>query len=295
MSFNPDEERAFIPVEKDNIYFAQGLGAPNFFTTRLTPDGFMPRGTVTAVKQLHSTVVKYISDSNADEEHFCDGFVIDRSSFAGAGRYIAVRSADCVPILLCDAGAGVAGAVHAGWRGTVGASAGAGVRSCGGFGGLHDGGDDIDKSAEQERRGKDGELAAVRPIAVSSDGCTDIKGIPGIAAEAVRVMCARGADAENIRAAVGACIHSCCFEVRGDFLDAVRAALGGLSDRFTLRRNGRCYYDLPGLNKYLLMLAGLKEKNIIISQHCTCHEEEFYSFRRDGRIEGLMHAGIALG
>ena len=252
----------------ENVYRAEGLGTPHFFTTRNTPGGFMPEGTVTAKKQLHSTIVKYISDKNADEPHYCDGFVIDRASFAERGRYVAIRTADCVPILLYDPIAGVAGAVHAGWRGTVGAQ------------GLP--------------MPEDAGIADVLP----TGGGAEISVVPGIAAEAVRVMCAHGANVGNIRVAIGACIHSCCFEVKDDFLDSVREALGAslaeLTDRYTIIKEEKRYFDLPALNADLLERVGIRKDNIMISPHCTCHEDEFYSFRRDGRIIGLLYAGIAL-
>ena len=44
----------------------------------------------------------------------CDGFVTDRSGVA-----LAIFTADCVPLLLEDPVAGIIGAIHCGWRGTV--------------------------------------------------------------------------------------------------------------------------------------------------------------------------------
>ncbi|HYV84780.1 MAG TPA: peptidoglycan editing factor PgeF [Patescibacteria group bacterium] len=45
------------------------------------------------------------------------------------GEAIAIHVADCVPILLCDPGAGVLGAAHAGWRGTVAGVLGATIEA----------------------------------------------------------------------------------------------------------------------------------------------------------------------
>jgi YfiH family protein len=78
---------------------------------------------VVCTPQIHSSIVRYVTEENVGEgstrdvPYECDGFVTDR-----AGVTLLVRVADCVPILLAGRkadGSPVAGAVHAGWRGTV--------------------------------------------------------------------------------------------------------------------------------------------------------------------------------
>jgi len=44
----------------------------------------------------------------------------DAMATATPGLALAILTADCVPVLLADAGAGVIGAAHAGWRGALG-------------------------------------------------------------------------------------------------------------------------------------------------------------------------------
>ncbi len=76
--------------------------------------------TVISRPQIHSPVVFYADESMAGEGYYQpaqaegDGYVTDRR-----GITLGVKTADCVPILFEDAGAGIIGAVHAGWRGTA--------------------------------------------------------------------------------------------------------------------------------------------------------------------------------
>jgi YfiH family protein len=70
---------------------------------------FAPGDAVLAdMEQVHGNAVA-LSDGVGGRPPVCDGIVTDRP-----GVVLAVRVADCVPVLLADAAAGVIGAAHAG-------------------------------------------------------------------------------------------------------------------------------------------------------------------------------------
>jgi YfiH family protein len=71
---------------------------------------------LTAVWQMHGAdirVVRDAQDARSDEER-CDALMTD-----ARGILLAVKSADCVPVLVADPRTGACAAIHAGWRGTV--------------------------------------------------------------------------------------------------------------------------------------------------------------------------------
>ena len=67
------------------------------------------------VKQVHG------SDSIAVTQPFAEGArpEVDAIATDRRGLKLAIVTADCAPVLLCDAHAGVIGAAHAGWRGAL--------------------------------------------------------------------------------------------------------------------------------------------------------------------------------
>jgi len=71
-------------------------------------------------KQVHGTQVRCVTEADVHEfgtavPYEADGVVTDVPGLA-----LACFTADCVPVLLCDAVHGVIGAVHCGWRSSVG-------------------------------------------------------------------------------------------------------------------------------------------------------------------------------
>ncbi len=119
----------------------------------------------------------------------------------------------------------------------------------------------------------------------------------GIAAECVRKMCELGAKPENIRAAIGAAIHFCCYEVGEDFFASVAALVGEDTAREFIRERegGRLYADIVGMNRRFLLEAGLIEENIDVCEYCTCCEPSlFYSHRASHGVRGTMLSVISL-
>ncbi len=89
----------------------------------------------------------------------------------------------------------------------------------------------------------------------------------------------------EVAASIGPAIGPCCYDVRDDVADPVRAAFGS-----ELVREGRL--DLPGAIDRALRQAGCVRVDRL--DECTaCHPDRYFSHRRDRGITGRQGA-IAL-
>ena len=122
----------------------------------------------------------------------------------------------------------------------------------------------------------------------------------GIAAEAVSAMAALGCEKQSIRAAIGPHIGVCCYEVGQDLFDEVRSLRGrAFAEKFVTpspSSPGKLFCDMSGMNRALLLAAGVPEANIDISADCTwCMSDMYYSHRKTAGKRGAMGAGIVIG
>ena len=115
-----------------------------------------------------------------------------------------------------------------------------------------------------------------------------------IAAKTVRRMCdIFGSRAEDIEAAVGPGIGTCCFEVGGEVIQAFESLMDAAGEFYTDDGNGKYHLDLKGVNEALLRRAGVSRISVTGYDTC-CGSDLFYSYRRDGGVTGRMCAGIVL-
>lgn len=176
------------------------------------------RAPVVTCDQVHSPDVVRVTDPwDMSAPPQADGLVTDRTGIA-----LGVLTADCAPVLFCDARAGVVGAAHAGWKGAVG----------------------------------------------------------GVLENTVTEMERLGASLQNIRAAVGPCIHQKSYEVGEDLAKAVLDDSGWAHDLFEpAPRSGHFQFDLPGYVAGRLARLGLGHFEVI-AMDTYSDEDSFFSYRR---------------
>lgn len=221
------------------------------------------------VEQIHSDIVRPV-ERLPEAIQAGDALIT-----ATPGLALAVKTADCLPILLFDPAVPAVGAVHAGWRGTV----------------------------------------------------------QRIAEKAVGAMRARyGAESARMHALIGPGIHSCCYEIGEEVIEAFHSQFSYWKELFAREREenpadtllprqvmtvappgeafsahrggrpplrdlapGRACLDLEEANRRQLLDAGLKMENIVSGAPCTaCRNDLLYSYRREGAAAGRLYAVVLL-
>lgn len=95
--------------------------------------------------------------------------------------------------------------------------------------------------------------------------------------EGLRLM---DSDPREVKVAFGPSIRRCCYKVGDD----VKTCFPDSVDE----RDGNYYLDLVDVSKKQAMRYGVKAENISDCNICTCCNEEYFSYRRDGENAGRM-------
>jgi len=116
--------------------------------------------------------------------------------------------------------------------------------------------------------------------------------VEGIPTQVLTAMKNLGASISNISVAIGPSIGPCCYAISTDRADIIRKEGGGFA---LVERAGSWYYSLATHTVMMLLDGGVSHKNIDISPFCTaCDEDRFFSYRRDGGIQGEMCSYIGV-
>ena len=110
----------------------------------------------------------------------------------------------------------------------------------------------------------------------------------GMARDAVRAFQGTLARPEDLHAAIGPHIGSCCYKVGGEVAACFPPSAFA-------RRGADMYLDLAAETRRQLLEAGLDSDRVLTEAPCTvCNPDLFYSFRRDkqdARMLALLSAG----
>jgi YfiH family protein len=87
-----------------------------------------------------------------------------------------------------------------------------------------------------------------------------------------------GTDPQDVKVVLGPSIRSCCYEVGQEMCMVFPKAM--------ISKKGKWFLDLQRVNRKQLIQTGVSEEKIIDIGLCTCCDERFFSYRRQGKKSG---------
>jgi YfiH family protein len=187
-------------------------------------------------KQVHAADILEITADHQNGQVPADGIWTKTK-----GTTIAVRTADCLPVMLVDRDASMVMAVHAGWRGLC----------------------------------------------------------KGILSNAVETFAKQGIPASSLLAAIGPAISRERYEVGTEVITSFFESPMNLPDEIASicvakGKNDRWHLDLQTAATANLIMTGIPSNQLSLVQICTWSDNNFYSYRREGKNVGSNISWIAL-
>jgi YfiH family protein len=120
--------------------------------------------------------------------------------------------------------------------------------------------------------------------------------VAGIVPKTIQLMVLRfGIDEGNLRISIGPSAGPCCYEVDDAVLDPIRRAGMDWPSLLHDDTGAKARLDLKAFVRRQTEHAGIRQEQITTVNLCTiCHPSLFYSYRREGRVNGTMLNGITL-
>ncbi len=188
------------------------------------------------VKQVHGTDALVVDRALTPTDRFAGGW--DALVTDQPGIMVAVRTADCVPILMHDPKHRVVAAIHAGWRGAV----------------------------------------------------------AGIVPKTLTLLRSRfGSRPDQVQISIGPSAGACCYEVDEPVLDSLSKGFASWGKVVRSKKDGRAHLDLKALIREQVQEHGATPQRVTTVNLCTiCHDDLFFSYRREGKVNGTMVSAIGL-
>jgi len=100
---------------------------------------------------------------------------------------------------------------------------------------------------------------------------------------------------EDLRVSIGPSAGPCCYEVDEPVLSALRRQMPEWESVVLAAGGDRARLDLKKLVRRQMERIGIAPLHVTTVNLCTiCHDDLFYSYRREGRVNGTMVSGITL-
>jgi polyphenol oxidase len=221
----------FFGTRQHTVEHDLGIGIPSRGI-----QGAAPLAWTLSVKQVHGTEALVVDRPLSASDRFMGGW--DALVTNQPGVMVAVRSADCVPILIHDPIHRVVAAIHAGWRGAV-------------------------------------EAIVPKTLALLETRF--------------------GSSPKQVRLSIGPSAGACCYEVDAPVLERLRQGVPRWEKVVRFQGKEKVKLDLKGLIKEQALAHGATPQAITTVNLCTiCHEDLFFSYRREGKVNGTMISAIGL-